>query len=348
MRYARLKQLYRYQYPDWNLIGNAGDCIQNIAVEEIYKELGIDVNSLVQINRDEIPSYSGEKVVLPMQGWFGNIYNIFPVDWSENIIPVFIGYHLNPANNGRNIFIKNGLAKKIKTYEPVGCRDNSTRKFLRNAGVDTYFSGCLTLTFSRREIEPQNGKIFLVDLTEKSKAIIPDKIKNAADTSITHSYHFKDYPISEQEGIEFENYSRTILKRYKEEAKLVITSRIHCAMPCAAMGIPVIFINEDTGNSRFDVLDGIIPCYSPKSKINWHPKPVNIEKIKSAIKENAVMRITIAAQRSGLQIGKIYSIADIKRIEYTLFINSFRIAWRFRFLRNLMFFYKFCTFYFNQ
>jgi hypothetical protein len=27
------------------------------------------------------------------------------------------------------------------------------------------------------------------------------------------------------------------------QAKLVITSRIHCALPCLAMGVPVIFIN---------------------------------------------------------------------------------------------------------
>jgi hypothetical protein len=32
------------------------------------------------------------------------------------------------------------------------------------------------------------------------------------------------------------------LKRYAT-AKLVITSRIHCALPCLALGTPVIFIN---------------------------------------------------------------------------------------------------------
>ncbi|WP_264821067.1 polysaccharide pyruvyl transferase family protein [Acinetobacter schindleri] len=33
-----------------------------------------------------------------------------------------------------------------------------------------------------------------------------------------------------------------MLEKYST-AKLVITSRIHCALPCLAMGTPVIYIN---------------------------------------------------------------------------------------------------------
>lgn len=63
---------------------------------------------------------------------------------------------------------------------------------------------------------------------------------------------------------EFEQYARYVLERYRTQAKLVITSKIHVAMPCIALGIPVIFIVDNPFNERFDVLSGIVPIYSYK------------------------------------------------------------------------------------
>ena len=54
-----------------------------------------------------------------------------------------------------------------------------------------------------------------------------------------------------------------LLSRYAK-AQLVITSRLHCALPCLAMGTPVIFIHpkyhEDT---RFAGLREILNGYGP-------------------------------------------------------------------------------------
>ena len=350
MRYGRLKEIYRYNCSEWDMYGNIGDCIQNLAVENIYTLLGIKPDELVQINRDEISQYSGEKVLLPMQGWFGNLYGVFPAGWSESIIPVFLGYHLNTASNGREIFLQKGIDKLIKDYEPVGCRDYNTVKFFKNTDVNAYFSGCLTLTFPERKTEPENGKVFLVDLTPAAKEVIPENIKMTADYSITHRYKFKNYPINDEEGIEFENCARSILKRYRDEAKLVITSRIHCAMPCAAMGIPVIFINEDIDNPRFDVLDGIIPCYTPGDKINWEPLSVDISDLKSAIISNALMRITLTARKYGIQTKKMYnySAGEIKRIENNLKNITFRKRFIPGMKRKKRLIFKLFRFYINQ
>src|SRR5690606_3725036 len=52
-----------------------------------------------------------------------------------------------------------------------------------------------------------------------------------------------------------------ILKKYAK-AKLVITSRIHCALPCLAMGTPVIFLNgfsDPLDTSRFE---GILELFN--------------------------------------------------------------------------------------
>ena len=59
-----------------------------------------------------------------------------------------------------------------------------------------------------------------------------------------------------------------LLNKYAR-AKLVITSRIHCALPCLAMGTPVIFINgfdSFVDSCRFD---GIIELFN---RIDVNPK----------------------------------------------------------------------------
>lgn len=67
------------------------------------------------------------------------------------------------------------------------------------------------------------------------KSLIPKEIlKNAK--YLTHSYRGKDY--NEKERFE---KAETLLEKYAK-AKLVITSRIHCALPCLALGTPVVFI----------------------------------------------------------------------------------------------------------
>ena len=300
MKFARLIQQYKYNSESWNGEGNIGDCIQNIAVRNLYKQMGISDNELVKINRDDIPNYSAEQVILPMQGWFGNVHGVFPLDIPDNITPVYVGLHINSGNNCRDIFIQKNLAAKMKAFEPIGCRDRNTADFLESLGVKTYFSGCLTLTFPKRENEPENGKIFIVDLAQKTLENLPDFILEQADYSITHRYKFKNYPVSYKEAMEFESKAEEILERYKNEAKLVITSRIHSAMPCIAMGIPVIYIHKSNykNDSRLDVINGLIPAYNPEQIdiIDWSPKAPDIEGLKKIIIENSTLHMCKVSQ----------------------------------------------------
>lgn len=92
-----------------------------------------------------------------------------------------------------------------------------------------------------------------------------------------------------------------LLEDYKNNASLVITSRIHCAMPCVAMRIPVIFLfsKQNSDDYRVKIIDDIIGInyinerllflkpvqkYYMK-KINWLPEVVDIELEKKNIKE---------------------------------------------------------------
>lgn len=328
MKYARIIQQYKYDLRTWNCNGNLGDCIQNLAVENLYKEMGI--NELVKVNRDDIANYKGEKVILPMQGWFGNVHNVFPANWSKDIHPIFVGFHLNNYCNCRENFISRNVHKKIKEFEPIGCRDRNTRDFLQKLGINAYFSGCLTLTFPKRKKEPTNGKIFLVDVPEETIEKLPEKIKNNAER-VTHNYKYREYPVTKEEAEEFENCARQLLETYKNEAKLVITPRIHCAMPCIAMGIPVILIIKDIENCRLDVLDGIIPKYSPEdiSIINWNPKAPDIEDLKVLIKENAKSQILGKPNADVLEkLNKKTENLYKSRKNYIYYIQIFRVVFK--------------------
>jgi hypothetical protein len=325
-QYARMFYQYRYAMQErpnsslWPRDGNIGDSIQSLAVENIYgKILGDDKSrDILLVNRDDISTYFGQPCCLVMQAWFGHYANIFPLPHSDKIEPIFIGFHLSTINDTRERFVAEKIYLKMKPYEPIGCRDRNTMNFLQKLGLKAYFSGCMTLTFDTRASVPENGKIFVVDLTKKAMKRLPQKIKDIADMSITHFYYWNQYPVTWDGALEFEQEARRILNRYQNEARLVITSKIHVAMPCVALGIPVIFIHEKNDNERFDVLHGILPIYHPRDMawLDWNPKVENIDKLKNAIIKNATDRI--------LQKQDLNSIKELEQITDELEMRSKR------------------------
>lgn len=77
-----------------------------------------------------------------------------------------------------------------------------------------------------------------------SKMFNDDILQNA--TYLTHEIPQSKYPTD----VDKMQLARKLVKTYAS-AKLVVTSRIHCALPCLAVETPVIFINSDAlqGNS---------------------------------------------------------------------------------------------------
>ncbi|WP_395002724.1 hypothetical protein [uncultured Helicobacter sp.] len=62
---------------------------------------------------------------------------------------------------------------------------------------------------------------------------------------------------NEKKGIANGDYQSTqaLLDRYATQARLVITTALHCASPCTAMGIPVLFLQDSPEQStRFSAL----------------------------------------------------------------------------------------------
>lgn len=201
-----------------------------------------------------------------MNGWFTHTKNNSWIP-SEQIDPLFIAFHIN--SNAVNTILSPDGIEYLKKYQPIGCRDMNTLKLLKNVGVEAYFSGCLTLTLDRYKKENVERKdIYMVDplynyprskyMFSSIKQIIKglvtknifalNKLDNhlrkifSEDLLNNAKYECQVLP---GKGISHEDrfkHADNLLEKYST-AKLVITSRIHCALPCLAMGTPVIYVN---------------------------------------------------------------------------------------------------------
>ncbi len=278
MKYGRIVYGYNSNQSTKNQYANIGDFIQTFAIDEVYKRLNIPQNEIVNIPRQGFNKYNETEAIVPMQGWFGYIkgMDIFPI---PNLIkPVFVGFNCVDKRTYHGI-------DNVKKFTPIGCRDEKTWQILRDAGINAYISGCLTTLLPCRQKLPEKEKVFLVDVPIGLSRYIPEKIKECSEV-ISHEIPVNcqnDYHI---ECFRLELLSRELLERYKQEATLVVTSRLHCASPCMAMGIPVILV-RDYFDYRYAWIDRFLHLYTPEefSQIDWNPPVVDLEEHKQNLFE---------------------------------------------------------------
>ena len=145
------------------------------------------------------------------------------LDWPppSNIKPIFISFHINNKDMLKDCYIP-----YYKLQEPIGCRDRSTAQYLANKGVNSYFSGCLTLTLDNIHKSQKGNAEYNVDIpsTDRSKYITHQKRTYASMNYV------RRIPIAQR-----------LLDGYAS-AKLVTTNRVHVMLPCLAYGTKVNFI----------------------------------------------------------------------------------------------------------
>lgn len=219
---------------------NLGDEVQTIAALNL-----INNDEALVLDREKLNTFkSDEKVKLLCNGWFMHE----PENWppSKDIEPYFTSFHVAKFKEVRQKLITPELTDYYKQFEPIGCRDHNTVELFKSIGVDAYYSGCVTLTLPKYEGE-RNDKIVVTDLfydgllNEKYAKkvvykLIPEKYHHRIQM-MTHTRENRELPIDKKIE-EAQEYLDTYAK-----AGLVITSRIHCALPCLAMDTPVIFFD---------------------------------------------------------------------------------------------------------
>lgn len=261
---------------------NYGDNIQTIALDHILYELYPE-EQIVNVNIYDLPLYSGEYILLPLNCNFWTCDENYFIPASNKIIPVFIAVSFQiPPTSQKAI-------EYLKKFEPIGCRDNETFRMMQELGIKSYINGCVSLTLEKRERIPQNGKVFLVDVPEKVYKELPPRIADRAEV-ITQIEYFDNDEDGECEKTD--KNTLNLYRRYKEEAALVITSKLHCASPCIAMGIPVIVVRESR-SCRFEWLNKFIKVYTTEEIdcIDWNPPVCELEEIKGKIRKLICSRV---------------------------------------------------------
>lgn len=249
-----------FTYEENKKFFNVGDNIQSLAAKQFLPRVD------TFINREKLGAYTGDPMQLIMNGWFThNAQNWVP---SENINPLFVSFHMN--NTAAPAMLSEKGIAYLKKHQPIGCRDQFTADTLNAKGIEAYFTGCLTLTLDSYKVadsergdeiyivDPlygyttykkvtydykrflrsiQNGSIFNIGKRKKHLDRFIDKELQKTAIYINQEPEARKYTDAEKFAM-----AEDLLNKYAR-AKLVITSRIHCALPCLAMGTPVIFVN---------------------------------------------------------------------------------------------------------
>ena len=252
---------------------NIGDNVQSLAARQYLPRVDCF------INREHMAEFKGLPTQLILNGWF--THN--PSNWvpSPQIKPLFVSFHLN--SSAAELMLSEKGISYLKAHAPIGCRDRHTVRTLEAHGIPAYFSSCLTLTLNGyRNPSPHREKCYIVDplfnfpewadlfaspkrflrglLKGEVARILKKKrlLKKIFSTAFYRTALRKKHVLPaagvtiDQQFSLAENYLRDYA-----DARLVVTSRIHCALPCLAMGVPVIFINgfdDYVDSCRFDGL----------------------------------------------------------------------------------------------
>lgn len=208
-----------------------------------------------------------DNVKIIMNSWYDGRQTVFPPH--PKLKPLFISFHLNETpglydHKDYEVSRKNmdpnrtlltpDVIKYLQDNGPMGTRDIHTLKLFRNVGIDAFHTSCLTLTLDPVKLGLQTTsnrtQIYVVDAdhaeTSLYEKLVPIAIRNKAK-SLTHGLtgHLPNYSEKKKRALE-------LLQHYCT-AKLVITNRLHVALPCVAFGTPVLFVHSKVSvDPRFD------------------------------------------------------------------------------------------------
>lgn len=248
---------------------NLGDDIQSYAIERFLPHVDY------LIDREQIHNFSGDEdepvAVVMAAWWMWNKWNWPP---SKSIYPYFVGFHYSDNEAAKQAgcpvdydFLTGIGARYLNAYGPIGCRDYFTRDKLRKNHVKAEFSGCITLTLPQQEKKDMGDYIVLVDVQKDVEAAIEKKAKKAGIEvkKITHNLDRKAH--MEKTWEERSKNVEETLTIY-QNARCVVTRRLHCALPCLAMGVPTLLVIHTLESVRFIPYYDWLYCCLPEQFLN--------------------------------------------------------------------------------
>ena len=220
---------------------NIGDEMQQLAGLQFMPH----VSEFVE--RDDLSESWGEGGTV-QHGGTGNSTIIFANAWYDktaktwppppHLNPVYLSMHFEDDA----LPLKSSSLKSL-TYWPVGSRDTASNVLLQKHWIPASMLGDLTNTLAPICDRSKGGshKVRIIDVSDSVlKAIVP---KDVIDGAVFDTH--KSLPPSQKVDNQLARYADAYghLRDYCE-SKLIITERIHAALPSVAMGTPVLLIDD--------------------------------------------------------------------------------------------------------
>ena len=246
---------------------NIGDDIQCYAMQRFLPHLDY------LIDREHLDSFytqTGEQVAAFLGGW----YLHRPLNWPPSpflkLLP--LAFHLSISDKKGLLALTYYGADWFKKFPAIGCRDEGSAEFLKNYGISAYLSGCFTLTLEPFPDVEHHGKIVAVDLPNEvvefikrktnkdifitshslSQIQLPQEVLDFVEEHnpkvIVPTSHYPAQPDTPHAKVRYPgnwSYRHTLVEgllRFYQGASLVVTSRLHVALPCLALGTPILLV----------------------------------------------------------------------------------------------------------
>ena len=255
---------------------NLGDHIQILSARSLTQRLW--KGPTISVDRDHgiasLPGLSPQGYRLPvvLNGWFKYDHAQWPPH--PRLLPAYVGFHIRLSKCPP--LVEPAALEHYRQYGPIGCRDLWTYELLRGHGIDAYISHCLSLIWPRRLPALTVPKeTFVVSRDTRLLQFLPASI--GPYTFISHysdSYDFQSNLLD----------AARLLCLYRDRARLIVTTLLHCALPAMAMGIPVVMVSPENSpagmesdRQRFSSLKSMLPIYSihDLSCVDWNPPPAD-------------------------------------------------------------------------
>ena len=245
--------------PSFGFVGyrasaNVGDAVQTYALMT-----AVDADAAQIVDRDDLTSFRPtDGSVLLVNGWLTQRPQGLCV--GDDVDVRFVSVHLAmdrgaygglPSAADLTAAGAGPLLRLFARSGPIGCRDLATLGLLREVGVDAYFSGCATLLLQPRSAV-RRDRILAIDI---DPATVAD-LRRRLDWPIDATSNYRNGSWMTAAGIQAaaEDYLDQIAA-----SRLVVTSRLHAALPAVAMGVPVVFAPPNQDDPRFAGLLDFLP-----------------------------------------------------------------------------------------
>lgn len=299
MKYGLLnfdKTVAWYWENTWNnkALLNIGDAAEYKVIEQLYDDLGIGKDQMVPLCIHDLITYRGESLIvalnIALDSYVG--YNEILDHLSPDIIPVFLGMSLTSTN------LNEAQLQCLRTYAPVGCRDQRSYEYLKAQGVPCYLNGCCASVLHLPEVQKNaalKGKILFIDAPQSLAKYVPEDIRE-------HAVFFEQEIYCKRNALKGagtpSQWAQQILNAYGSDVQAIVTSRFHGAVLALAFDIPVLVTLEQR-TFRFSWLENYCQVFAEGEfdGIDWNFPMRDYSSVRDQMRRLCMRRIEETARQ---------------------------------------------------